>query len=100
MGGSAVLSVLCLSLLAGTMHGVNLLLVCMLPPYFAKGGKVSVVSGLMNSVTYVGSALSAYVIPLATENAGWHVTLLLWLAMAVLGTVMCLICIPSWKKMV
>lgn len=98
-GSSAVLSVLCLSLLAGCMHGVNLLLVCMLPPYFAKGGKVSVVSGLMNSVTYVGSALSAYVIPLATENAGWHVTLLLWLAMAILGTLMCVLCIPSWKKM-
>ena len=98
-GSSAVLSVLCLSLLAGSMHGVNLLLVCMLPPYFAKGGKVSVVSGLMNSVTYVGSALSAYVIPLATENAGWNVTLLLWLAMAGLGTALCLVCIPAWKKM-
>ena len=99
MGSSAVLSVLCLSLLAGCMHGVNLLLVCMLPPYFAKGGKVSVISGLMNSVTYIGSALSAYVIPLATENAGWNVTLMLWLAMAGLGTVLCLVCIPAWKKM-
>lgn len=98
-GRSAMLSALCLSLLAGCMHGVNLLLVCMLPPYFAKGSKVSVMSGLMNSVVYIGSALSAYVIPLATENAGWNVTLILWLAMAVLGTVLCLVCIPAWKKM-
>ena len=81
------------------MHGVNLLLICMLPPYFAKGGNVSVVSGLMNSMTYVGSALSAYVIPLATENSGWDVTLLLWLAMAVVGTALCAVCIPAWKKL-
>lgn len=97
--GSTVGSVLFLSLLAGCMHGVNLLLVCMLPPFFAKGGKVSVVSGLMNSATYVGSALSAYVIPLATENAGWSVTLLLWLALAVVGTALCAVCIPTWKKL-
>ena len=97
--GSAAASVLFLSLLAGCMHGVNLLLICMLPPYFAKGGNVSVVSGLMNSMTYVGSALSAYVIPLATENSGWDVTLLLWLAMAVVGTALCAVCIPAWKKL-
>lgn len=97
--GSTVASVLFLSLLAGCMHGVNLLLICMLPPYFAKEGNVSVVSGLMNSITYVGSALSAYVIPLATENSGWNMTLLLWLTMAVAGTVLCAVCIPVWKKL-
>ena len=97
--GSTTFAVLFLSLLAGCMHGVNLLLVCMLPPLFARGGNVSVMSGLMNSVTYVGSALSAYVIPLATENSGWDVTLLLWLSMSGLGAVLCAVCIPAWKKL-
>ena len=66
-------------------------------PYAAELLQKAELAGKMSA--YVGSALSAYVIPLATENAGWNVTLLLWLAMAGLGTALCLVCIPAWKKM-
>lgn len=40
------------------MHGVNLILVCMLPVFFKEGGNVSTVSGTLNACTYVGSAFS------------------------------------------
>ena len=98
LGGNAALSVALSAVLAGSMHGVNLLLVCLLPPFFAKKGKVSTVSGVMNSCTYIGSALSTYVIPLAAENAGWSATLLLWLGIAAAGTLICALCVPFWKK--
>jgi len=97
-GKNAGLSVAFSAVLAGSMHGVNLLLICLLPPVFAKGGKVSTISGVMNSCTYIGSALSTYVIPLAAEQAGWSVTLLLWLGIAVAGALVCGVCIPFWKK--
>ena len=98
-GKNAALSVAMSAVLAGSMHGVNLLLVCLLPPVIAKGGKVSTISGIMNSCTYIGSALSTYVIPLAAEQAGWSVTLLLWLGIAATGALVCGICIPFWKKL-
>lgn len=98
IGQNAAMSVLCMSLLAGCMHGVNLLLTCVLPPRLTRGNRQSVVSGAVNSIVYAGSALSAYAIPLATEHAGWQTTLQLWLVLSVVGTLMCAICVPAWKK--
>lgn len=98
-GRSAVGAVVFSAILTGCMHGVNLLLICMLPPFFAKAGHVSTISGLMNACTYIGSAISAYVIPLATENSGWSVTLLLWLLLAAVGMLLCTLCVSAWKKL-
>lgn len=96
--GNVVLSVLLLALLTGCMHGVNMNLICILPPILAGNGKVSAVSGLLNSFTYVGSAISMYVIPLIAENADWSVTILMWIGFAGVGTVLNLLCLPIWKR--
>jgi len=95
---NAAFSIFLMTLLAGCMHGVNMILVCIVPPLLSKNGKVSTISGLLNSCTYVGSAVSAYLIPLAAENAGWSATMLIWLLAAVVGTAICFICIPICKK--
>lgn len=98
IGQNPALSVLFMALLTGAMHGVNLMLVCMLPAFFKKSGNVSTMSGVLNSCTYIGSAISTYGIAVISENAGWTVTIGVWAAIAVTGTVLCLICIPAWKK--
>ncbi len=98
MGGNAVLSVVFSALLTGCMHGVNLLLVCMLPSYFARFGKVSTVSGLLNSCTYVGSAVSTYGIALLSETKGWGVTVALWAVIAAAGCLLCLLCVRGWRR--
>ena len=97
-GKSAVLSVIFSALLTGCMHGVNLMLICMVPAFFQKHGNVSTVSGVLNSCTYIGSALSTYGIALLSDKFGWSFTLYVWLSIAVLGTVICLICTKPWKK--
>lgn len=97
-GKSAAFSVLFSALLTGCMHGVNLLLIQMLPPYFAKSGNVSTASGVLNTCTYIGSAVSTYGIALLSEKAGWNATLTCWLGIAVLGTAICLLCIKPWKQ--
>ena len=97
-GKSAAFSVVFSALLTGCMHGVNLLLIQMLPPYFAKSGNVSTASGVLNTCTYIGSAASTYGIALLSEKAGWNATLTCWTAVAAVGTVICLICIKPWKK--
>ena len=97
-GVNAGASVLFSALLTGAMHGVNLILICMIPPFFKKYGKVSTVSGVLNSCTYIGSAISTYGIALISEKFDWGVTLLIWLGIAVLGTLMCFVCARPWKK--
>ena len=93
---SAAISVFLSALLTGSMHGVNLILVCMLQPYFKN---TSTVSGLVNSFTYVGSALSTYGIALISENFGWTVTIAAWGTLAILGTLCCFIHSQKWSKL-
>ena len=95
---SPLLSVLLSALLCGCMHGVNLMLVCMVPPFFQRQGNVSTVSGLLNACTYIGSAVSTYGIALTSEALGWQATILTWLALAAAGSLICLACIPAWKR--
>lgn len=97
-GSNAVLSVFLSALLTGCMHGANLILISMLPPFFRETGKVSTISGILNSCVYIGSALSTYGTALLTEKFGWGVTLVLWMTVAALGTVLCFICSYPWKK--
>ena len=97
-GSTAIFSVLLSALLTGSMHGVNLMLICMIPPFFKGCGKVSTVSGIVNSCTYIGSAVSTYGIALLSEKAGWNTTLLIWTAIALTGTAACLICARPWGK--
>ena len=98
-GGVPALSVALMAILTGAMHGVNLMLVCMIPAFFKKTGSVSTMSGVLNSCTYVGSALSTYGIAVISEAAGWTVTIGIWAIIAIVGTSLCILAIPGWKKM-
>lgn len=97
-GGAAGASVLLSAVLTGCMHGVNLMLICMIPPFFKKHGNVSTVSGMLNFCTYIGSALSTYGIAVLSEHFGWNTTLLVWLGIACAGAVVCLVCCAPWKR--
>lgn len=95
---SAALSVILMMILNGCMHAVNMILLCIVPPILSRNGKVSVVSGLLNSCTYLGSAIAAYLIPVVTENSGWSATLLLWLLVTLVGSLACFGCVSMSRK--
>ena len=95
---SAVLSLVLLALLVGCMHGVNLILVCMVPAKFSKFGKVSFISGLINSSTYLGAAISTYGIAVFTDVFGWTKTIILWSAVAGVGAIICIALGKKWTK--
>ncbi len=95
---SAVLSLVLLALLVGCMHGVNLILVCMVPAKFARFGKVSFISGLINSSTYLGAAISTYGIAVFTDVFGWTKTIILWSVVAGVGAIICIALGKKWTK--
>lgn len=95
---SVVLSLLLLALLVGCMHGVNLILVCMVPAHFSRFGKVSFISGLINSSTYIGAAISTYGIAVFTDIFGWTKTIILWSAVAFAGAFICVALGKRWNK--
>ncbi len=97
-GHSAAVSVALTALLTGCMHGANMMLISMLPPFFQKKGNISFVSGLLNSFVYIGSAISTFGIAVLSENSGWGNVTFLWFLIAGLGTALCILLLPSWKK--
>ena len=97
-GQSAAFSAIFAAILTGSMHGVNVMLICMIPPFFQKYGNVSTVSGVLNSCTYVGSALSTFGTAVLAEYFDWRVTILVWAGIALIGTALCFLCARPWEK--
>lgn len=85
-GKNAVMSILLSAILTGCMHGVNLMFISMLPPYFKRYGLTGTASGVLNSCTYIGSALSTYGVAVISAGAGWKTTVLIWMLIAACGT--------------
>ena len=97
-GASAIGSILLSALLTGCMHGVNLILICMIPPFYKLQGNVSTVSGILNASTYIGSAVSTYGIAKLSGSIGWNNVVFLWFLIALSGTVICMVSIPGWRR--
>lgn len=97
-GSSAAISVLSSALLTGCMYGVNLMFTCMLPPFFSGKGNVSTISGILNCCSYVGTAFSTYGVALLSEKMGWNFTIILWIAAAVIGAIICFASYKPWEK--
>ena len=93
---NAMLSVLFFTLLSGLMHGINLMLVSLLPSYFGRMGIVSTVSGLVNSCTYIGSAIVTYGIGASVDYVGWEWVTGVWCVTACTGALIC--CLSSRTK--
>ena len=98
-GSSVILTVAMSALIVACMHGINLILVCFLPAALADDDNVSTLSGLLNFMTYVGSAASTYGFALLSESFGWNGTVVSWLVITVLGTTACIICNKATKKL-
>ena len=95
---NSILSISLIAIVMGCIHVVNLCLISFEPKRFKKYGNISTISGVINSFTYVGAALSTYGIALLIENTGWEFTILSWLIIALIGTLMVIIPFKPWKK--
>jgi OPA family glycerol-3-phosphate transporter-like MFS transporter len=74
-------SLVLMALTVAGMHGVNLMLISIVPRRFVVFGKVSTYSGILNASTYVGAALSTYGFAALAEIFDWNFTILTWVAM-------------------
>lgn len=68
--GNIFATVILSALITGCMHGINLMIVSMVPLRFGKVGRVSTMTGLLNASTYVGCAVSTYGFAAVSELFG------------------------------
>ena len=83
-----VCRVVCLLLAAvvcACMHASNFLLISCLPGRFAKTGRASTVGGFCNACTYIGAALSMYLVAVISQEFGWSATVISWIGVLLIG---------------
>lgn len=100
MGKSAVVCLFLAAVITGCAHGVNHMLISFVPRRFAGTGKVSLVSGILNSCTYIGSAASSYGVAAVATRLGWRFAVLSWGGVAALGILACLLAYRRWGRFI
>ncbi len=80
------------------MHGVNLMLISLVPAAFRRFRRTGLVSGMLNACTYVGSAVSAYGLAEFSASRGWTAVLMLWVAVGLAGAVLCVSGTGAWRR--
>lgn len=93
-----VLCILMMTLITGCAHGINLMLISRVPRHFTRYGKVSSVSGILNSATYVGSSLSTYGFGAVAEQAGWMQVVIIWIAVCLAGMIVMIFARKKWSR--
>ena len=94
----AIPTIAATAILNACMHGTNVMLVCMVPKYFSYTGRVSLISGILNAFTYVGSAISIYGYPLIQGVGGLDAVKIVWVITAVLGMVLSFVIAKPFRK--
>ena len=88
------------ALIVGAMHAINFFLICVVPARFEKYGVVSTMSGIINSLTYVGASAGVFIFGKIADNdsLGWNAVLTSWIVIAAVGAVSCILAVKQWKK--
>lgn len=95
-----VVTTVCAALISASMHGVNHMLIVLIPKSFYKYGMVSTFSGVLNACTYVGASVSSYGFASVSDNFGWNAVLISWCVVAFLGALICTLKIKGWTKFI
>ncbi|MEE1023717.1 MAG: MFS transporter [Acutalibacteraceae bacterium] len=96
----ALMTIVFSAMISGCMHGVNHMLISLIPKNFAKFGMVSTFSGILNAFTYIGASISSYGFAAIADFSGWNTVLISWCIIAFIGTTLCLFKLKSWTKFI
>ena len=80
------------------MMAVNTVYVGVVPGYFAKKGRSSSVSGILNAFVNLGIATSMFATGALSEAFGWDMTMIFWCVCGGIGVFSSLIGYQMWKR--
>lgn len=87
---SMIFTVVLLAVVTTSMMGVNTLFINLIPLHFERVGRVASVSGFLNSMAYLGTAVSTFLIGILVEKTGWDATIFCWFIMTIVALIVCL----------
>ena len=95
---SIILAISLTAIATSCMFGVNAIMVSILPMYFGNIGLASTVTGILNSATYIGCAISMGLFGMMIDSYSWFITIVVWSLLAICGGVICLTLIKKWNS--
>ena len=95
---SAILCAVFMATSVAAMFGANHMFLTVVPYHFAPMGHSASVSGLLNSIIYLATALFSSAYGLIAEGFGWGVLILVWMGVGIAGILFSLISGRLWGK--
>ncbi len=95
---SVHVSIVLLSWVVTSMHGVNHVMVILIPVRFALYRKTASITGLVNSIIYLGCAIASYGFGWIAQEWGWQSVIGCCMLITITGALICLIIINRWTR--
>ncbi len=95
---SMVISILALSVTYACSLGQNMFIVGTVPMYFHNVGKVSMITGTLNAVSCLSTALMSWITGALVDTAGWGIVMTLWLILSCVAAVSVIFAKRRWNK--
>lgn len=95
---SLIVAIIALSVTYATSLGQNMITVGQIPMYFSKIGKVSLITGIMEATSYMGTASLTFITGHLVESLGWTFMMIVWLSLAVIAAVATVFTRRKWNK--
>ena len=74
------------------------MLVSFVPTYFIRWGKVSTVSGILNSTVYIGSSIATYGLGAVADVWGWSFLVRILCGVTLVGVIGAGVVMPRWRR--
>lgn len=97
---SPLVAILLLGITTSSMQGITAIFLSVVPMHFKRCGKVSTVTGYLNSSAYLASSIGSFIVGMIVTNFGWGMTIMTWIMTAFLGVLVCLIVRKQWSGFV
>lgn len=95
-----IISIILLALTTMSMYSLNYLIISRVPVRFAQKGLTSSVTGILNSFTYIGCAVSSYSFGAVSQKAGWSAVIVIWIISALLTSLFTILSNKKWNKFI
>ena len=95
---SIVVSIVALAVTYACSLGQNMFIVGTIPMYFHNVGKVSMITGTLNAVSYLSTAVLSWITGALVDTAGWGIVMTLWLVLSCVAAVSVIFAKRRWNK--
>ena len=94
----AVFAVAMLALSSAAMLGANSMILTFLPMRFSSVGRAAALTGMLDTASYLSSAVSGTVNGAIIENSGWKTMIIVWMSLAAAGLTVSVAGAVKWRK--